>query len=60
MSTEGEDRPPFRPDHFLINLAARGLIGLALALPYPWRVGFVGWLMQIGRASCRERVLLMV
>ena len=24
--------PPFRPDHFLINLAARGLIGLALAL----------------------------
>ncbi|RYI33097.1 MAG: lauroyl acyltransferase [Acetobacteraceae bacterium] len=38
--------PPFRPDHFLVNLAARGLIGLALALPYPWRVGFVGWLMR--------------
>ena len=40
------DRPPFRPDHFLVNLAARGLIGLALALPYAWRVGFVGWLMR--------------
>ena len=60
MSTEGEDRPPFRPDHFLINLAARGLIGLALALPYPWRVGFVGWLMRrvIGPvAGYRDRAL---
>lgn len=38
--------PPFRPDHFLVNLAARGLIGLALALPYPWRVAFTGWLMR--------------
>ena len=46
MSTDGEDRPPFRPDHFLVNLAARGMIGLALALPYGWRVGFVGWLMR--------------
>lgn len=46
MSTEGDDRPPFRPDHFLVNLAARGLIGLALALPYAWRVRFVGWLMR--------------
>ncbi|MBN8631610.1 MAG: lauroyl acyltransferase [Rhodobacterales bacterium] len=46
MSTDGEDRPPFRPDHFMVNLAARGLIGLALALPYRWRVGFVGWLMR--------------
>jgi KDO2-lipid IV(A) lauroyltransferase len=41
-----QDRPPFRPDHFLVNLAARGLIGLALALPYAWRVAFVGWLMR--------------
>lgn len=60
MSTEGEDRLPFRPDHFLINLAARGLIGLALALPYPWRVGFVGWLMRrvIGPfAGYRQRAL---
>lgn len=40
------DRQPFRPDHYLVNLAARGLIGLALALPYGWRVGFVGWLMR--------------
>jgi KDO2-lipid IV(A) lauroyltransferase len=29
-----------------VNLAARGLIGLALALPYAWRVWFVGWLMR--------------
>ena len=47
------ERPPFRPDHFLVNLAARGLIGLALALPYAWRVAFVGWLMRrvIGPAA---------
>jgi KDO2-lipid IV(A) lauroyltransferase len=30
----------------MVNLAARGLIGLALVLPYRWRVGFVGWLMR--------------
>jgi Kdo2-lipid IVA lauroyltransferase/acyltransferase len=55
-----EIRPPFRPDHFLVNLAARGLIGLALALPYGWRVGFVGWLMRrvIGPlAGYRQRAL---
>jgi Kdo2-lipid IVA lauroyltransferase/acyltransferase len=50
MTPKGEDRPQttpaFRPDHFVVNLAARGLIGLALALPYAWRVGFVGWLMR--------------
>lgn len=52
--------PPFRPDHFLVNLAARGLIGLALALPYPWRVGLMGWLMRrvIGPlAGYRQRAL---
>jgi KDO2-lipid IV(A) lauroyltransferase len=38
--------PPFRADHFLVNLAARGMIGLALALPYAWRVGLMGWLMR--------------
>ena len=43
--SDGKD-PSFRLDHFLVNLAARGLIGLALALPYPWRVAFVGWLMR--------------
>lgn len=37
---------PFRPDHYAINLAARGLIGVALALPYRWRVPLVGWLMR--------------
>lgn len=53
-------RPPFRPDHFLVNLAARGLIGLALALPYGWRVAFVGWLMRrvVGPvAGYRQRAL---
>jgi KDO2-lipid IV(A) lauroyltransferase len=46
MPSEGDALPAFRPDHFLVNLAARGLIGLALALPYPWRVRFVGWLIR--------------
>lgn len=57
--SDGND-PPFRLDHFLVNLAARGLIGLALALPYRWRVGFVGWLMRrvIGPlAGYRDRAL---
>ncbi len=45
MSTDPE-RPPFRLDHYLVNLAARGFIGLALALPYRWRVGFGGWLVR--------------
>lgn len=52
--------PTFRPDHFLVNLAARGLIGLALALPYPWRVALMGWLMRrvVGRfAGYRQRAL---
>lgn len=56
--SDGKD--PFRPDHFLINLAARGLIGLALALPYRTRVAFVGWLMRwvIGPlAGYRQRAL---
>lgn len=58
--SDGSDRPPFRPDHFLVNLAARGLIGLGLALPYAWRLRFVGWLMRrvIGPlAGYRERAL---
>ncbi|NHB77668.1 lysophospholipid acyltransferase family protein [Rhodobacter calidifons] len=45
MHSDG-DAPPFRPDHFAINLVARGLIGLGLALPYAWRVPLVGWLMR--------------
>lgn len=44
--SSGEEKPRFRPDHFLINLALRGLIGLALLLPYAVRVRFVGWLMR--------------
>lgn len=46
MSADGDAPSPFRPDHFAINLAARGLIGLGLALPYRWRVPLVGWLMR--------------
>lgn len=42
---DGSD-PAFRPDHFLVNLAARGLIGLALVLPYRTRLAFLGWLMR--------------
>jgi len=38
--------PSFRLDHYLVNLAARGLIGLALALPYRARLAFTGWLMR--------------
>lgn len=57
--SDGADQP-FRSDHFLVNLAARGLIGLALALPYRARVAFVGWLMRrvIGPfAGYRQRAL---
>ena len=52
--------------HYLENLAIRGLLKLALSLPYRSRVRFMGWLMshdmrQIGsnafepiwRMSCR-------
>ena len=31
---------------FAQNLVSRGLIGLALALPYRWRVPLLGWLMR--------------
>ena len=41
-----EPVPPFEPLAFAQNLAVRGLIGLALALPYPWRVPLLGWLMR--------------
>ena len=46
MSSPGQDRTPFRLDHFVVNLGLRGLIGTALLLPYPVRVAFVGWLMR--------------
>ncbi|MCB6177440.1 lauroyl acyltransferase [Rhodobacter sp. Har01] len=39
-------RPPFRPDHFAVNLVLRGLIKLALVLPYTLRVAFLGGLMR--------------
>ena len=46
MPRTTDDDRRFRPLHFLVNLAARGLIGIALALPYSTRVRFVGWLMR--------------
>lgn len=38
--------PRFEPLAFAQNLVVRGLIGLALALPYRWRVPLLGWLMR--------------
>lgn len=46
MTKSGKSRTRFRLGDFLVNLGARGLIGLALALPYAWRVPFVGWVMR--------------
>jgi Kdo2-lipid IVA lauroyltransferase/acyltransferase len=46
MQRSDPDQAPFRIDHFLINLGGRGLIGLALCLPYASRVRFVGWMMR--------------
>lgn len=66
MSSSGQDRPPFRLDHFVVNLGLRGLIGLALLLPYRLRVAFLGWLMRrvIGpmagyRTRARENLRLI-
>lgn len=35
---------PTRLSYFVTNLALRGFIGLALSLPYRWRVPLMGWL----------------
>lgn len=51
---------PFHPLAYAQNLVARGLIGLALALPYAWRVAMMGALMPrvIGPlAGYRRRAL---
>lgn len=37
---------PFQPVAWAQDRLARGLIGLALALPYRWRVPAMGWLMR--------------
>lgn len=37
---------PFQPLQWAQDRIARGLIGLALALPYRWRVPLMGWLMR--------------
>ena len=39
-------KPPFQRLAFAQNLVARGLIGLALALPYRLRVPLMGWLLR--------------
>ena len=40
------DAPPrFEAMAFAQNLVVRGLIGMALLLPYRWRVAGLGWLM---------------
>ncbi|MBK1636188.1 lysophospholipid acyltransferase family protein [Rhodovulum adriaticum] len=36
-------KPRRGPREFVENLAARAVLGAALALPYRWRVPFVGW-----------------
>jgi KDO2-lipid IV(A) lauroyltransferase len=66
MTPPGKTLTRFRPGDFVVNLGARGLIGLALALPYAWRVPFVGWLMRrvIGplagyRARARDNLALI-
>jgi Kdo2-lipid IVA lauroyltransferase/acyltransferase len=54
------EREPFHLVHFLQNLVLRGLIQLALALPYRARLAFTGWLMRrvIGPfAGYRNRAL---
>lgn len=58
--------PRFEPVAFAQNLVVRGLIGLALALPYLWRVPLLGWLMRriIGplvgyRARARENLAMI-
>jgi len=35
-----------RAGYFSANLVLRGLIGLALAVPYRWRVPAMGWLVS--------------
>lgn len=42
-----------RAEYFATNLAARAFIGVGLALPYRWRIPFLGWVMRrvFGTAS---------
>jgi Kdo2-lipid IVA lauroyltransferase/acyltransferase len=40
------ERPPAKARHFIENTAFRAVIGVALALPYAWRVWFFGALMR--------------
>ena len=46
-----------RVSHHVVNLAARGLINVALALPYKRRVPFMGWIVAnvIGRIAPYHR-----
>lgn len=59
MSRSDKDTD-FHPAHFAVNLVLRGLIGVALALPYATRVAFMGWMLRrvIGPlAGYRRRAL---
>jgi len=54
MQHDPEEMPALtRAGHFATNLAARGFIGAALALPYRWRVPFMGVMVSriIGPAA---------
>ena len=54
------EKLPFLTGDFLLNLVLRGVIGLALLLPYHLRVPAMGWLLRrvIGRmAGYRRRAL---
>jgi len=38
-------KPKRNPANYAVNQVLRGVIGVALALPYRWRVPFMGWVM---------------
>ena len=40
------ERPPAKARHFIEDIAFRALIGVALVLPYAWRVRFFGTFMR--------------
>lgn len=44
--TKSKDSFLSRAEEYTVNLVLRGLIGLALLLPYRWRIPAMGWLMS--------------
>ena len=54
MRHDPDDIPALtRAGYIATNAVARGCIGAALAMPYRWRVPFLGWIMArvIGPAA---------